>query len=696
MLGLDTAGFGFLASRHTVGVFGRLRATVLLLEDAEGSRLLLVAADLLAGSRWMSEALGAALGPELGLTVDRIWLCASHTHAGPGHVFGDRFYDCLAAKDNDFDAETAHMLVDRIAAATRSAAARLVPGRVGVGRSPAWGALWHRSFGAFLANFGEPSALAEVHALAQDFVRRSFLAEPPESLDITRATVDPHVQVIWVEQSGRPAGVIAVVHGTPSILPASAAVWSPDVTGFAARNVHRALHAQFGVDVPVGFGAGAMGDVNVVDPALPIDEFRARRAMVLPGQIPDQVVGLADRAANALAEAVLAAAAVAANAARDDVKIDARFSEVLVPRAQVGGRAMPAEHQVGNAQFGGSELNRPDETSPGRRVALVRGVLVRLLTGEGSDVRKTLGRRWKLPVRLSDPHSPKRYGVYRILRHTRWYFRRNGRAGQDLDPHLALRLVRLGPWTLAGVGVEPSVGLAPDLRAAVGVPDPASCIILGLVGGYVGYAVTDSEYRVQDYEGAATFWGRDTGALVAQELAALANNPRGTAPTGQARFNTDFRSGGPPVELALPGSTGPGSPDLTVRISRRDHQDLAPGGRAADQLVWEGRWMAAPSGRPVGPWGPGWVVRLERRVEVGWEPVRWGACDVDDAQVDLLVRRQVAPDDVHVLWSVQAWLPRNLLPADAVVRWRVADREDVRPVPGTESEARVWGDGTPA
>ncbi|MFT7518688.1 MAG: neutral ceramidase, partial [Kiritimatiellia bacterium] len=245
-LGVDTAGFGFIGSQHSRGLYGRLWATVLLIEGADGGRMLLVATDLLAGSRFISEHLGRELGPDLGLGVDRIWMGASHTHSGPGHYFGDRFYDCLAARTNDFDADTARFFVRQIAHAARRAADKLVPARIGTGSQTMWGSVWNRSFLPFAANFLPAGSASDdqLLAMARDKSTAINGETPPEGLTPGHLAVDARVQVLWVEgaKDRRPLGCFAIWHGTPTVLPAHMALLSSDVAGVATRHVHRCLH----------------------------------------------------------------------------------------------------------------------------------------------------------------------------------------------------------------------------------------------------------------------------------------------------------------------------------------------------------------------------------------------------------------------------------------------------------------------
>lgn len=733
VLGLDLAGFGFRASRHSEGSYGRLRGTCLLLEGPDGNRVLLVATDLLAGSRYLTEGLARELAPDLGLTVDRIWLCASHTHAAPGHIFGERFYDCLASRANDFDVATADTIVRRLAAGARRAAAGLVPARVGVGDAPLWGLVWQRSLLQLAANLGAPERLSDA---ALDAAVRELMPEvsghaPPDGISTAHAACDARCQAVWAESlDGRPLGVFAVVHGTPAVLPAFMALISPDAAGVASRRVHHALHGHFGSSVPVGIVAGIMGDTNLVDPTTEIGAFRARRQPT-SFQLREDLIGLMERVARGLADGVLRACARAREDAKPDRPVVVRFRTWEIPEAAGPGYRMPAEHQVGNGQFGGSELNRAPLDLPALSVwSLFSGriasqVFLRWLTGEPSERR----RQWwwpvpvRLPIRSRDGHSPKNHLVYDLLRRfARPWFGRNVRSGDGFDPYLPIRHLELGEHVLVGLPLEPSTVLSHRIRQAARSEAPHRVVLVGLCGSYVGYATTVEEYRVQDYEGAATVWGRDLGTMVVHAVGEMALEPGlepGSVVDGEAFFDTDVRRFGPPVALQTPPRPSEpfaGEATLTIGPLRDDvvhlglpalpepHDDgqgegdvalVALARRVRDdverRVLW-GRWfseMPAPSERFL-DLGEGWCLRLEARAAGGWVPVRWGPCVVDDTEVSAHLRRGLSADGTRVRWTWSLRLPPDLVPDGTEVRVVVADRPGLRPIEGTVTQSWVW------
>lgn len=123
-VGVGLAGHG-PGSNAAQGHAGRLFAALLLLEDVNGVRVLLIAADLHAGSRWLNEELGRRLA-DVGLSTDRIYLCASHEHRGPASFYGNHTFDRMTGPawldhwNAHFDLPTATHLVDQLEAGARA------------------------------------------------------------------------------------------------------------------------------------------------------------------------------------------------------------------------------------------------------------------------------------------------------------------------------------------------------------------------------------------------------------------------------------------------------------------------------------------------------------------------------------------------------------------------------------------------
>ncbi|HEV8324671.1 MAG TPA: neutral/alkaline non-lysosomal ceramidase N-terminal domain-containing protein [Myxococcota bacterium] len=183
-LGLALAGHS-LTSGHAQGAWGRLFATVLVIDDGKAERVALVAADLHTGTRWLAERVAALVAPATGVRVDRLFLGASHTHRGPGHDYANRVFDSVVSTPlgSGFDLDTSEALAQALAVGVRDACARLAPARVGYGSFAAWGLAWNRSYRAAVRNLHgiDPNVPGDEEANVRDAARRlNGGAVPPD------------------------------------------------------------------------------------------------------------------------------------------------------------------------------------------------------------------------------------------------------------------------------------------------------------------------------------------------------------------------------------------------------------------------------------------------------------------------------------------------------------------------------------
>lgn len=218
-LGVGLAGHGPMANAAQ-GAFGRLFATLLLLEDDEGTRLLLVATDLFAGSRFLHELLGRELA-DAGLSTDRIVLAASHGHRTPSSLLGSLSFDRLAGPawvrepwDHHFDRGRAVALGQRMVTGVRAIlgpeerTADLVtlrPARVALSGPRMWGWSTNRTASAL---DGLQTAMDPDEALWSD---------PPQLDDAQRRRLGRQLNTVeppgWLFDEGVPPRTPAFIPG---------------------------------------------------------------------------------------------------------------------------------------------------------------------------------------------------------------------------------------------------------------------------------------------------------------------------------------------------------------------------------------------------------------------------------------------------------------------------------------------------
>jgi neutral ceramidase len=91
--GLPLFGYSRARTDPAAGVRTRLYARALYLEDARGEHVVLVQCDLGAISSLLHLQVARAIVQETGISVDRLLIGATHTHAGPGGYFGVAYYN---------------------------------------------------------------------------------------------------------------------------------------------------------------------------------------------------------------------------------------------------------------------------------------------------------------------------------------------------------------------------------------------------------------------------------------------------------------------------------------------------------------------------------------------------------------------------------------------------------------------------
>jgi neutral ceramidase len=589
-LGGHLAGFGSIRSEVSRRLWGRLFATALVIDDGAGGRVALVAIDFHAGTRYVAELVARETGPELGIGIDRLFLAGSHTHSGPGHVYGNTLYDRMTAGGQGLDRGGAERIARGISAAVREATVGLRPANVGHGVARRWGYSQNRSLRAFTNDGARPARFARTHVRVE---------EAPAGLTDEGLAVDPRVQVLWAEDlAGAPIGAFATFAAHGTAIPARQATLSADWCGCAVRDAQDRLARAPGYwpgatprrRVPIGLAAGAMGDVDVDLPGLDI-----------AGVVALQGTALATRVGEAVGETLERAIANARSALEGALTIVTRFAEPEPAGAWLeDGRKLADYPAFGIPALGGSEL--------GRNFALDADVLASSINLES--------RRGD--YRPEDPHAPKLTFESAIVE----VF--TGRPA----PVLPLRLVTLeGAYRtlqLAGLPGEPTTLFAGKMERMLLDRGATSVMIAGVTGDYAGYFTTGREYDRQHYEGASTLWGRCTGDWLIEEVRDLAAGK--VAPlAAQAFFEAEGEYRG---AVSIPGR------------ATRPTLSFADG-------ELHGEWS---SPRHVVPaFGPDPWILLEELDEDHWAPVMLGGVQVSDQSRSMFVERGVEGE--RAIWG---------------------------------------------
>jgi hypothetical protein len=123
------AGYGSRMGRPSTGVHDPLLAKVLYFRDGD-TRMVLVTADLRSSTPEFKAQIVEKAGE--GFTKDNVFVCASHTHAGPS-MYAERFWQFQFGK---YDPAIVDIMSTRVAEAIHEAVKNAAPARVGFGETP--------------------------------------------------------------------------------------------------------------------------------------------------------------------------------------------------------------------------------------------------------------------------------------------------------------------------------------------------------------------------------------------------------------------------------------------------------------------------------------------------------------------------------------------------------------------------------
>ena len=505
---------GYAMGGHSVegavalGVWTRLRAQAIYLEDARGVPLVLVACDLWAVEAGLVDRIAERLREHPGLEHvgrEHLVVAATHTHHSPGSFSSARIYSRFAAPEGGHDPELFEALAGRIAAAVAEAAAARRPARI-VRHTAAVPALArNRSVVAWLAD-PEASELLIANAALPG------CPEQPSAMGVDPChAVLPLLDALHVVEAegGRTIAVAGNFAMHPTAMPNETELYHADVFGVASTRaqawLERAEHDEPGppgAPPIVALFNGAEGDVS-------------------PNWDPQGRVSTVELG-HALGESLVAALDEPGHEVRGEIEVafawrpiaGQRFVDPDGAEQRTGRRALS-----GKAQFGGAEDGRTRLYDRGFRE----------------------GRRRRRPRANGQGH--KRPAIP-------WPFSWTAPPPGVTPRAVPLQVARVGDVPLVTLPGEATTVLGmriADEVAAVWPGDP-EVMRLGLASGYLSYLTTPQEHAMQHYEGASSLYGEQAGTLVGVQLAELARSGAVPGRSGRAmpRLPGRFRAW-PPV-----------------------------------------------------------------------------------------------------------------------------------------------------
>lgn len=616
-VGYGMAGHA-IEARTSVGVWTRLRAQAIAIEDRDGSPIVLLSADLWAIPAGLPDAITERLQTEHGLPSlgrGQVIVAATHTHHGPGHFHTAPGYADHAGSEPGFDPALFEFLVERLSRAAADAYAARRGATLSHHRAAIPSLARNRSLAPFLQN-PEASSLVEAnlglpgcdHPDNATWVDTGFAENPCHAVDPTLDTL-----VARDVDSDEVIAVAAIfgVHATS--MPNRTPVYHGDFFGLAARRAQSSLRDDGNAGAVVAVFNGPEGDVS------PNWRTQGRSATVALGQgLGDAVVGSLQTPGQSLRGT---AGYGFARAPLSTVDVD---NPSTVAPGTTARRALP-----GRSQFGGAEDGRTK------------------MHARGFDEGRTVRRERRKGHGSKRPALPP--GLIAMV-HPAHHF----------PSAVPVGVVSLGPLTFVTLPGEFTTVLGQRIERRVqtarGVEGPT--IGIGLAGEYLSYFVTPEEYDLQHYEGASMMYGRLAGEAIAQAAEALARSPR---VEDIGRF--EYRGRGKTSSRAL------------ARKLRR------PARKAGDAVasaldVGPAVSMTFEDMRPAWPKAGGETtprVTVEVKLDTGWAPL---VDDEGDEFVSYVSRAGRAPWMWTVTW-LEPFAPLALRDAPLRIRVRRTDGTEV-------------------
>ncbi|HEY7862541.1 MAG TPA: neutral/alkaline non-lysosomal ceramidase N-terminal domain-containing protein, partial [Thermoanaerobaculia bacterium] len=470
------------------GHWTRLYAKAFYFGDGQGNQIVLVATDLWAIPGGLHAAVshrlhreGAAIAPQ------EILLSASHTHQGPGNYMSARGYNEYGGSHPGYSRTLFEFLRDKITGAVLAAIedARANAGkplalrwRVGRADEDSSGVpdpfVSNRMPGTVLLNPERDELMDALSPLLPRDCRALRLCadatgvpvpaslgggsscEPEKGWELDGCPrlrmADQTLQVLELERDAATIGLLVFFSVHPTVLQATAPLFSSDLTGIAMSRLEASRPGTV-----AGFFNGAEGDIvprrlrrDVRDVERLGNTFARRVERVLLSTPLEEFQAGPIR----VRQATLTAAASCTWAGQQLV--------------------LASRPKFGAAAFGGAEGDRT--------------VLYDLGFHEGMRAQPDHGQGPKLPA-LDSP-------IVRFLK-----FTRKAAPPEAFPADLPVTVAKLGPLTVASVPLEMTTAMAARLYGVAGF-DRTRLAFLGLADEYASYNTTPEEYVEQEYAGA--------------------------------------------------------------------------------------------------------------------------------------------------------------------------------------------------
>ncbi len=475
--GLSLWGHG-PESRIATGRLTRLRCQIFVLVGAytgsgnvKPDAVALVTCDMawpsLVVQRQIAKRVAVASRGRVPLGADRIWLMATHTHAGAGHMWPwESYVGPLSSRLRGFDMDVVNLVAERVGNGVIEAYENRCEARVAWGHEQLYGLGYTRSLQAFFQNTERPGLLEKE-------TKNSTTNLP---LTPAEQATDRQLSVLRIDcldgGSRSPKGVLAVYGVHPAVVANDNQLYHGDLFGFASHTAADLI----GSGVVVGIANGIAGDVA------PLKQLAAPRES---RRLGEQLGGSVHELWRDLDGQV-------AKPESGQATVTAAYQDLHLPKAPTTVGTLCERPMLGAAAGGGAEDN-PTK--------------LRIIMYNNPGVRR----------RHPGGCHQEKLGVQAVWGHFE--------GGCHFPATVPIGVAKIGNGIIATLPAEPTTVAGLRIREAIAQVANlplAQVVLASLTGGYVQYVATEEEYPLQLYEGASTLYGPQSARFFLEQHQCLA------------------------------------------------------------------------------------------------------------------------------------------------------------------------------
>jgi neutral ceramidase len=464
--GMPTAGYS-ANGNYGKGFRTRLQTRVIYLKAVDTRAVALVQCDLLAGSELAHRRLAELVAQKTDLDRGGIMMSGTHTHSGPGGLFGSNFYLMHGANDGGLDRKYFDFVTAQIAKAIIEAYNSRRPAKVATGSSEVYGFTRNRNISAYQANKNvDPEKAKDIHKAVNPMMHMARI----DCLD---------------EKSGAyvPAGALTSfsIHGTT--VPAQNTLYNADVYAYMERELEWEIVRKHSATRFVHAVVNGTHADNSPDNDRGHQGFQESRRLG---------IGLGQKAIdlfNSLTDSL-----------RADVKIRSALREI---------------DYYQNNTIDGITLCDPPRVG----MTLLAGV---------QDGGPTPVLKWLPFFREGSRRLIFTGGCHGNRRIFAWPFQSLILPRNEFPHVITYQVIQLGDMVLLPlpyeITVESGRRIADACRKSAlenGLDADTRFVVVSVSNGYTGYCTTPEEYGEQRYEGGHTIYGPNTNPFIAAQAAKL-------------------------------------------------------------------------------------------------------------------------------------------------------------------------------